>query len=199
MTASVQLTPIEIDKHAQLLFDWRTNPDIYRFMYSPGPQTMKDHLAWLKKIDGDQSHHRQMVEYGGRAVGTAALVDIDLRHSRALFDMYIGDPRARIRGVGAAAEILYLDFAFDKLNLNKVSCEVFCGNQPAIQMHLRMGFSREGILRQHAHTDEGWMDVARLSILRAEWAESRMPLFAALNGLIASKQTTHYDNDTPHH
>lgn len=190
MSFPVQLVPISIEKHAQLLFDWRTNPEIHRFMYSPGPKSLEEHIDWLSRIAADKSHERFVVQHGTKPVGTAALVAIDLLHDRADFDMYIGDPHARMRGVGAAAEILALDHAFGKMSLHKVSCEVFSTNESAIRMHLRMGFTREGTLRDHARTADGWVDVIRLSILAPEWANSRPKLIQALGNLIQPNQIT---------
>lgn len=184
MGAIVKLIPINRKLHADLLYEWRRNPEINRFMYSTGPETFEDHLRWFDKIDNDVSHIRFMVEQGGKLVGTTAFVSIDTYHRRCDFEMYIGESQARILGAGAVAEFQMLDYGFYELNLHKISCEVFSTNDVAIRLHIRMGFSQEGILRDHALSNTGWLNVTRLSILESEWKIARQKLFQSVKSLI---------------
>jgi hypothetical protein len=48
-------------------------------------------------------------------------------------------------------------------------------------MHLRFGFVREGLLRQHIRRGDNFLDVVVLSILRTEW-DVQKPLIEAKLG-----------------
>lgn len=184
MSAIVKLIPVDKKLHAALLYKWRKNPEIHRFMYSTGPETLEDHLSWFDRIANDVSHIRFIVEQGGKPVGTTAFVSIDTCHQRSDFEMYIGEPQARILGAGAIAEMQMLNYGFYELNLHKISCEVFSENDLAIRLHARMGFSQEGVLRDHALSPTGWVNVTRLSILESEWKTARQKLFQSVKSLI---------------
>lgn len=184
MSQKVKLVPIRIDDHAQFLYDWRKNVEISRFMYSEGPQSFEEHLRWLESIEQDDSHVRFAVEQGNMPVGTAALVNLNKKHLRADFDMYIGETSARIRGAGAAAEYLTLEYGFQNMKLHKISCEVYNINAAAIRLHERMGFAVEGVLRQHALHEDQWVDVTRLAITHDKWQECREKLGGMLAALL---------------
>lgn len=180
----VALSDIVPDRHAELLFQWRQRPDIARFMYSQDPIPWEAHLRWLNGLAADTSRLHWMIEYKGRPVGTASLVEITRPLDRAMFGMYVAEEGARVMGVGAAAEFLALDHAFGALGLQKVSCEVFAVNLAPRRMHVRMGFKPEGVLRRHALCDGAWTDVHRMSLLVEEWDVARPVLYRSLRKLL---------------
>lgn len=182
----IELIPFKADLHADLLFKWRQQPDITRFMYSQKPISPKGHLKWADRVVNDPSHVQWVIEFRSRPVGAASLSGIDDENLRAEYGMYIADTGARLMGAGAAAEFLALDEAFYKLKLHKISSEVFATNEAPIRMHLRMGYVQEGILRQHARFENEWIDVHRLSILQKEWAEKRPSLKKLLGKLLTN-------------
>lgn len=181
----VTLIDIVAERHAELLFNWRQRPDIARFMYSQTTFSWGAHLHWLEALASDETRNHWIIAYRGRPVGSAYLTEIDHSLGRAMFGMYVADEGARLLGVGAAAEFLTLDEAFESLGLQKVSCEVFALNEAPLRMHARMGFKQEGILRRHARCEGGFADVHRLSLLREEWHAARPALALALGKLIA--------------
>ena len=67
---------------------------------------------------------------------------------------------------------LLLDFAFRDLNLHRVYLHVFDTNAAAIRIYEKVGFVREGVLRQAAHIDGRYVDVMVMSILREEYART---------------------------
>jgi RimJ/RimL family protein N-acetyltransferase len=107
---------------------------------------------------------------------------------RAEWGWYIGDPEARGRGVGRAAQALGLDRAFDQLGLEKVWAEVLADNEAALKAQAACGFRREGYLRAHALKDGTFRDVVLLAILAEEWRARRAAVRKglALSHLIAA-------------
>ncbi len=185
----VTLLDIDPAVHARRLFDWRQLPDVARHMYSQAPLVWERHVAWLDRLPTDRSRRHWIVAADDQPVGSVYLTDIDLENARADFGMYIAVPGARLRGVGAAAESLVLDHAFDALGLQKVSCEVMACNEAPLRMHARMGFQLEGILRRHARRDGSWVDVHRLSVLAEEWWDARGRIRPALQKLLTASTT----------
>ncbi len=62
-----------------------------------------------------------------------------------------------------------LRFAFEQMNLNKVSLGVFEFNERAIACYRKCGFVEEGRLREEYYQDGRYWDVIRMSILRREY------------------------------
>ena len=161
----VVLNDIDPALHASLLHQWRLRPDIARFMYTQRPIAWSDHHSWLESLATDQSRRHWVIEFNGRPVGTTYFTEIDRLNQRAIFGMYVADDGAR-------------------LDLQKVSCEIFASNEAPLRMHIRMGFKLEGLLRRHARFDNGWVDVHRVSLLREEWHAARPALRNALHKLL---------------
>ena len=63
-----------------------------------------------------------------------------------------------------------LSHAFNDLNLNRVYSEVFSDN-PALanQFYDKLGFQREGLLRQNAYKEGKYIDCVVIGILKDEW------------------------------
>jgi RimJ/RimL family protein N-acetyltransferase len=68
-------------------------------------------------------------------------------------------------------ELLALNYAFDQLKLHKLCCEVLAFNTPVIKLHEKFGFKVEGTLREQYKRGDNFVDIYRLGILAAEWAE----------------------------
>ena len=58
---------------------------------------------------------------------------------------------------------------FETLGLRKLCCEVLDFNSAVIEMHLKLGFSREGIQRAHIVKDTGSCDVHQLAMFDEDW------------------------------
>lgn len=81
----------------------------------------------------------------GAPVGTAGLVTIDWRLSRATFGISIGERRGT--GLGSEATRLTLDWAFNMLGLHNVMLTVLPTNAAAIRAYEKAGFRRIGVRR----------------------------------------------------
>ncbi|HET6900811.1 MAG TPA: GNAT family protein, partial [Vicinamibacteria bacterium] len=103
-----------------------------------------------------------------RLIGTCQLLHINRVHRTAELQIRIGDAAERGRGYGTEAVALLVGFAFKDLNLHRVSLQVFATNARAIHAYEKAGFVREGVLRQAAHVDGGYVDLVVMGILREE-------------------------------
>jgi tetratricopeptide (TPR) repeat protein len=89
-----------------------------------------------------------------RPIGMANLVDIQLDHRKAEFLIGIPDPTDRNGSVGAEATFLVMDFAFNKIRLNKLVTFVYSYNLASQKNTLKLGFTQESFLRQHLWRSE---------------------------------------------
>jgi UDP-4-amino-4,6-dideoxy-N-acetyl-beta-L-altrosamine N-acetyltransferase len=156
-----------------MLLRWRNLPEIARFMYTDHTISPDEHAAWFERALARDDALYQVITSDGRDVGLVGLTEINRRHGTASWAFYIAEGSARGKGIGAFTEYTVLNFAFDELELRKVSCEVLATNPAVLAMHERFGFRREGLLREQILKPTGPVDVHRLGILDREWAEVR--------------------------
>ena len=72
-------------------------------------------------------------------------MEINWRHRRARFGIFLGDRHGR--GLGTEATRLVLDWGFNMLGLANVLLEVLTDNERAIRAYERAGFRRLGVRR----------------------------------------------------
>jgi UDP-4-amino-4,6-dideoxy-N-acetyl-beta-L-altrosamine N-acetyltransferase len=133
-----------------------------------------------------------MIVCDGEPIGVANLVDISARHQRCSWAFYLGPADLRGKGIGRAVEFLVQREVFETLGLRKLCCEVLDFNAAVIEMHLKLGFAREGIQRAHIVKDAGPCDVHQLAMFDHDW-QSRKAEFAdelARRGLIVDDEVT---------
>lgn len=108
-----------------------------------------------------------VIEVAGEAVGRASLFDIDLlaRHAEAGISL---QRTARGRGIGTAAIVQLVQFAFVRHNLRRVHLQAIESNVAAIRAYEKAGFVVEGRQRQHAWVRGGYEDIVRMGILRSD-------------------------------
>ena len=74
------------------------------------------------------------------------------------------------KGYASDAARTMVDFGFSELHLHRISAAIGPDNAASIAVVERLGFSREGRLRDHVHTNGSWRDSLLYSVLAQEWA-----------------------------
>ena len=164
------------------LFAWRREPEVNRWMSDQPPETAAAHDRWMNSILADPDRRGWIITRDGAPAGFLMLTGLTNCNRRGEWGWYIGDPDARGRGVGRAAQALGLDKAFDDLGLEKVWAEVLADNEAALKAQCAAGFRREGYLRRHALKDGLFRDVVLLAILADEWRARRAAVRKGLAG-----------------
>ncbi|NLN14306.1 MAG: GNAT family N-acetyltransferase [Tissierellia bacterium] len=113
--------------------------------------------------------HKDTEEY----IGQLDLVNIDWPNRVGHIGIVIGSKEDLGKGYGTEAIKLIQDFAFNKLNLNKLELNVLSFNERARRCYEKCGFKVEGVIRQNFYKDGKYVDTIKMGILRAEWEEAR--------------------------
>jgi len=87
----------------------------------------------------------------------------------------IGEREYWGKGYGSDAMNLILRFAFETLNLKRVSLTVFEYNERAVHSYEKCGFRPEGRLRQWMQRAGQRYDLIFMGILREEWEVLQRP------------------------
>lgn len=152
---------------------WRSDPDVVGLLFSSHSPTREEHLRWLEKIDETRREFIVALKEPIRAVGTASLSGISPAHGHAELGIMIGEKDLWGQGVGRAATELLLFLAFNEFALHRVFLRLFPENERALRLYERIGFAREGILREHISKNGKFRDVVVMGILEPAWRSAR--------------------------
>lgn len=106
---------------------------------------------------------------GDELLGWIGLDDVMWNHQVGWIVIGFGDAQNRGQGYGYDALSLLLRFAFNELNLHRVTLSVFEYNQPAIGLYEKIGFVREGTQREMLRRDGQRFDMYVYGLLEEEW------------------------------
>jgi len=108
----------------------------------------------------------------GKLIGTLGLYAIDAENRRATlgFDLL---PEHWGNGYMAEACAALLDHAFKQMGMNRIQASAEPDNIRSIRVMERLGFTREGVMRQLDYYKGAFHDDVVFSILRDEWDVKR--------------------------
>lgn len=156
----------------QKILTWRNHPDVRRNMYTHDDISEDVHHQWIY----ERLMHRHPGELyliandGSTDVGFVSFTKYHHFHRTADWAFYKA-PEAP-KGTGTKMERAALEYAFETLKLEKLSCEVLAYNKPVYYLHRKHGFQCEGVFRK-AHLFEGERhDIYRLAIFKGDWKDA---------------------------
>jgi RimJ/RimL family protein N-acetyltransferase len=168
----VKLAAIDPEQ-AETWARWRTNSEYLR-MANMGPsmfESVKATRAWMEKHLDDWLEHEFSIRTldGDQLIGSTGLGGNLRTHAEAFVGIGIGDPDFWGKGYGSEAMRLILGYAFQELNLQRVSLDVFEYNPRAIHSYEKVGFKHEGRMRGALLREGRRWDMFFMGILREEW------------------------------
>ncbi len=128
--------------------------DLYN-RYIPRHQHIDDLAATLSLAHGKHPCQLKTVDWiivrksTRECIGIANLVDIQYQHRRAEFQIGLPNPGDRACGIALEATLLVLDYAFNRVGLNKITTAVYGHNTSSQENVLGLGFVQESYLREH--------------------------------------------------
>jgi len=155
------------------LYEIFSNAHVMRY-WSTAPLADREAAAQLQReiADGNESDH--MFKWGlalrdsNTVIGTATLFNLNLDNGRA----ELGYAMSRAYwGKGYMNEALraLVSHAFDVMKLRRLEADVDPRNTASIRTLERLGFQREGFLRERWHVNGEIQDALFYGLLRREW------------------------------
>ena len=108
------------------------------------------------------------IEVDGKFVGVIDLHNVDKRSKKAEVGYWVGR-KYWGKGYGTVALKQILEFAFKKLKLHKVTGIALESNKASIRVMEKVGFRKEGTLRDNYKIGNKWHNEVIYSILRSEF------------------------------
>ena len=172
----IRLAPHDPEKDAEIESKWTHDPEYLRLLSADPARPLSP--AQIKKKYEEAAKEKKHNEFDlairlladERLIGFARLFSIEWNNGSGWLTLGIGAAEDRGQGYGAEALRLLLRYAFDELNLHRLSASTFEYNAGALRLLEKAGFSVEVRRRQAANRDGRRWDVLMLGLLREEWA-----------------------------
>lgn len=138
---------------------------------APAPLTRAQYDArTAAKAACDEDHEGNVnfvIEANGVTVGFVSLFGFDTfaRHAEVGISLV---REARGSGIGTAAILQLVEFAFVRRNLQRIHLQAIASNVAAIRAYEKAGFVIEGRQRQHAWVRGTYEDIVLMGLLRSD-------------------------------
>lgn len=187
----VTLVPLKAAEHSEALWDTtkgEQNDGLWLYLFD-GPYRDRasfDASIQAKEVSADPFFFAIIDNKTGKATGIASFLRIDPKNRVIEVGSILFSPLLqRTRG---ATEAMYLmmRYAFESLKNRRYEWKCNSLNEPSRKAALRLGFSFEGIFRQHMIAKGLNRDTAWYSIIDSEWPKVK----AAFEGWLAPENFT---------
>ena len=174
-TERTTLRPLA-EADAPALFEIFSDPEVMRYWSEPAHADERHTCEMIASIERG-FEDRSVLQWGiertadGRVLGTVTLMPAP------------GQPRAELgfilgrehwgRGYAAEAQRAAIGFAFDELGLHRLEADADPANAASVRSLERLGFRREGLLRERWKVEGKITDSAIFGLLARDWAEGR--------------------------
>jgi len=157
------------------LYDVFSDPQVMRYWSTP-PLSGRDAAAKLQREIAAGNENDTMLKWGvalrdsNHVIGTTTLFNLSLDNGRAELGYAMG--RAHW-GKGYMHEALQalLSHAFEAMQLRRLEADVDPRNAASIRTLERLGFQREGFLRERWHVNGEIQDALFYGLLCHEWRQ----------------------------
>jgi [ribosomal protein S5]-alanine N-acetyltransferase len=165
------------------LMEVNGDEEVTKFLPYAAWKSMSEAEAWFQRMSDHQASGSAfqfviVAKETGKAIGTCLLFDIEKDNAHAEFGYVLGRAYWR-RGYMREALTALIGFAFQELCLRRLEAQVESQNIASTRLLLRLGFTREGVLRERWIAKTGPMDAEVYGLLRHEWPDSRRSIETA--------------------
>lgn len=193
-SARVSLKPVsEADLPGLLAI--LSNAEVVKHLGHAPWKSLTDAEAWFARISKHQAAG-SAVEFvivekqSGQCIGRCGLFDYDATDALASVGYILGRPHWR-QGFMREALTSLIEHAFNKMGIRRLEAKTEAPNTASSALLRRLGFIREGILRERWMDQNGPIDAEVFGLLKHEWcapngsataksAEPNMPLARSL-------------------
>ena len=151
---------------------WESNPAVTRFFTIDEGKNYEETVREFLEREADDSKKQFTVCVGDleQGIGRIYISNIDRHYdSLDITRIYIADTHMRGKGYGQEALRLTLKWAFEEMHCQRVTLDHFSDNIIAAALYEKMGFLREGIMRNAGKKNGEYLDLCLMSMLREEY------------------------------
>lgn len=154
-------------------YRWLNDPEVGRYLETRFKPNSPDRIAaYVREVEekSDQVFMAIIVKRGKQHIGNIKIGPINWYHRLSDVSILIGEKDYWGKGYGTEAIQLIVGYAFNVLNLHKLSAGAYAGNIGSIRAFEKANFLREGLRKKHRFQEGAYVDEVLLGIVRRESA-----------------------------
>lgn len=159
---------------------WMEDEDFQRFLYGDPARSPKQLRAQIVGMLGRSVGHTLpggiylLLDSPTRGpVGMISLQNISWRNRNCSLDVYIGDKALRSGMMTALCFYRTMEYAFDELNLHRITAFIYAFNRPSWRVLEKSGALREVTLQKQIFRDGVYHDIYGYGLLRRDFEALR--------------------------
>ena len=164
----------DAEEEASLLNDFKVVEHLGLHIKNPYPFKVKYAKKYIQEVSRKKDKYMFMIvlKDTGRIIGAMGIEGFEKKtdYQIAKIGYWIGKEYWG-KGYAKEAVSLVIDFAFKKLKLRKICAQVNEPNIASQKLLEKLGFKKEGILREHVKYQfgDGWLNEICYGLLKREW------------------------------
>lgn len=169
----VRLTPSRLKEDPPILARWEPDAQ-YRRLFDSDPPRLHTEAAIAKEMEEEGLPDGKGFGFCLRTLADDKLIGVcwlgaNWVHRDAWLAIGMGERDFWGKGYGTDGMRVLLRFAFQELQLHRVTLNTFGNNVRAIRSYEKAGFRHEGRVREAMLRDGQRIDFVQMGILRTEW------------------------------
>lgn len=148
--------------------EWINNSENNQFLHYNLPLDIDKTFSWFENIQNREDRLDFTITCNGTPVEIIGLLNIDRTNKKAEYYITIGETSFKGMGIAKKATELLLEQAYEIYGLNKVYLFTEVENIPAQKLFERVGFKKEGLLKEDIIHNQRKLDRYIYGILAAE-------------------------------
>ncbi|NLJ57306.1 MAG: GNAT family N-acetyltransferase [Tissierellia bacterium] len=170
---NIHLTKIQ-EKDMEYIYKWLSDSEFLKYYdyYPPLPQSKKEVDKTFHYYENSGKSIVFAVRKENKTIGIAGFDDIIKANKVATLFIGLGDKNQRGKGYGTETMKLLLNYGFNELNLHRIQLNVLSFNEGAIALYSKLGFKKEGVLREFVLREGKRYDLFYYGLLKEEWLET---------------------------
>lgn len=156
----IYLRILNVDDDLTSYLKWMNNSEVVQFMESRGKlYGLKDLKEYIQSVSNERNYFFGIfLKNGDHHIGNIKLGNIHPYQKRANIGVLIGEKSFWGKGFASEAIEAVTVFAFQKLNLKKVTAGMYANNIGSYKAFLKSGFKECGRLEEHNFFEGGFVD-----------------------------------------
>jgi RimJ/RimL family protein N-acetyltransferase len=161
------------------IVEWMEDPDFQRFLYGDPARSPKQIREQIVGMLGRVSNQNLpngiylIIDSPKGPIGLLSLQQISWRNRTCSIDIYLGRKEMRAGVMAAIAFLRAMEYAFDELNLHRVSAYIYSFNKASWRIMEHSGAQREMVLKDHVSRDGELHDMYCYGFLRPDYEKMR--------------------------
>jgi len=150
---------------------WMNDPHVGQFLETRfSPSSLESIAAYVRRMteDPDIRFLAIVLKEGDLHIGNIKIGPIDWIHRFADVSLIIGEKACWGKGLGTEAIQLMVGYAFEVLNLRKLTAGAYVGNVGSIRAFEKADFVGEGLRRKQRFSAGTYTDEVLLGLIREE-------------------------------